>query len=1104
MSSQKRRRVLWLNLANILIFTLALLIIRRTILWIVVFNTVLCTYLGYRLLRAREPKPKRKEIPLRKFVFLEEDEWLRNTELLKIDPSELEVPCIPESFFVSELLDLLIDLIILEFVDSWFTKVSGDRLFQNSIRLELKAVFAVLISRIAAIDLPKFLVFKFVPIITNHYKQFVATKGAHRHSYSIESKLAFAQQFDKGTLHEGVSLTLPIANSKVKEKVFLRRVVANILPHLLSTRENTNDVVPLLLREILACTVLANVFEVLSEGDFFNQMIVKMIGTNLQHRNQVKMLRAALDQHTRQVAEQMDTKDATLRLPSLKLPLTDAAVLEWSKCIDECNTSNDLDAIGNVLGMLQVAIDATSKYDESNRRLGEIMAKYKEKSNSRSVGTVSLEDILMSTGSSAVFREHLRSEKHESDLDLWRAIDHMRAPLEDSESTNVSLMLEFSNLDDIKNIYDTFFNDSSAFIGPEVRKTVRNYINSCSESSATAEMAFDTYNLARKALFGLQDDLFNHMREFHLPRFEKSNRYGDLDSDVQKAHVRPRRELSVAFRDRVGVPEEPLNDSAKINREVVEAVESAFAHIMTAGTRDDRSLLFSDNGGRPDFSENDSLSATSRTFGNSATLFGSDESKPDRLSSNRLSALFEDISDESDSASINSDSLTLSMELSETKMRALEILLAAPGDLSLAEKIATLDHDIDTLSEQYEILVSLIKKAELTNNVTDLKVLKRSKVSVENEINSKELQKQQYIVQENENSLYGKSKVQIQSCIVGNDRISHYVLYIIEVQKFSSENPEEIVAGWVVARRFSQFYKLNEYLKLRYPDVTQIKFPKKAVPYLGKYLKKQLVEARKPMLESYLQQLLSLPDVCSDPALRSFLSSEDFRIGSGRGSSENNFDVFFNRFYQGVSKTRVPVQSIKSPTSRTSKENEEILENIREMEKELRQFDEIEKNEDGSVPFVKPISDLVMAIFDLSNKSWLRGRALLVILQQVLGSAIEKTIRQQVDKNLKREDKLLDLLNMLTTMLFPNGKFREAPEQRTRSEQNATKQEAFVVLKLFFVETCSKIFGSKNAEIASSNLLEMIQNDYLNKHLMFELLDELLGAVFPESTDASH
>lgn len=94
---------------------------------------------------------------------------------------------------------------------------------------------------------------------------------------------------------------------------------------------------------------------------------------------------------------------------------------------------------------------------------------------------------------------------------------------------------------------------------------------------------------------------------------------------------------------------------------------------------------------------------------------------------------------------------------------------AAPGDLGLAEAIDALTMDIEKLVAQESIVDSLTKKAELTNNAAELRILRKSKASLQREINRKELQRQQYIVQESDNSLYGRAAVAIASIMVGKE-----------------------------------------------------------------------------------------------------------------------------------------------------------------------------------------------------------------------------------------------------------------------------------------------------------------------------------------------
>ena len=98
---------------------------------------------------------------------------------------------------------------------------------------------------------------------------------------------------------------------------------------------------------------------------------------------------------------------------------------------------------------------------------------------------------------------------------------------------------------------------------------------------------------------------------------------------------------------------------------------------------------------------------------------------------------------------------------------------AAPGDLGLTEAIDILNADIERLTAQESILDSLTRKAELTNNAAELRILRKSKQSLQREVHRKEMQKQQYVVQESDNSLYGRAAVSIKSIVVEKDSDGH-------------------------------------------------------------------------------------------------------------------------------------------------------------------------------------------------------------------------------------------------------------------------------------------------------------------------------------------
>ncbi|KAK6891573.1 Structural protein MDM1 [Candida tropicalis] len=989
----------------------------------------------YYSIKLRQFKPQQKnnnnnKRKKKRFEFTYPDNWKNEIIQLQNDNFKLKQPIFPDSFLISEVLQELIDLIIGEFITPWYFQLTKSTLFTDDISLEIKEVIKNFHGRLINVDFAQLLVVNILPIIQDHFMSFlqaeeiVKNQGKFTKFDSNEYHLAIASSYKRGKLHRGVTTNNSLTNndeSNPKEKIYLRKKVKALLPFVLSDNEKDNEIVIGFVTELIACTVLCNVFNLLTESDFYNLMIVKLIGDNLRRRDQVKQLRAALELHTQNKSKNKDESNG----PSLKPTVS------------------------------QTASDLSLQFQLKEK----INQKKQERENDHSL---KLNDILFDKDNSRIFREFMEHEGKSKLLEFWEEVELIKAPLEGvgGEDDPLALSLEFGNSDDVYQIYTKFIIN-----GDIPTSDIGMFDKLVNPTDEKNESKMKVYHECRVALFKIQNEIFEQMETEDLPLFRDSELYHDLVNQTKPSEVNP---------------------------EVIHAVESAFTQIMN----NPENL-------ETQFNETDDQILTTiqlkkELFGDIVN-YGSDENL-----SNRNSRLFDDdLSDEevseTDSDSVNSERPNLSNSDSEVQF-------AAPGNLNLAEEIPKLTQEVENLQRQITVLDPLIKKAELTNNVSELKVLQKLKTGMIRDINFMELQKQQYIVQENDNSLYGKSRVCIQSYIRDAEKNGkEFTLYIIEVQKFSSEDPNEIKAGWVVARRFSQFYRLHEYLKSRYSKVGQLKFPKKTIQVL-KFQQKQIVEIRQIQLEEYLQQLIKIHEVCSDKAFRSFLSSENFNLKKNqrfeeptRNENSNNYqELFGNKWYRGISDFVATPKSPHEVKEGQSGIDSGLMENIKDMEKELKQFDE-ESSQTSKMPFVKPICDLLITVFKLHNsKNWLRGRALVVILQQILGTTVEKKVYDLVEGQLKSEETILDLITLLKDILFPNGKFKDPPILRSLYQQSNTRQEAKTLLEFFIFETCSRIFGSHNSIFAANEFFKMIQNEYLNRHLIFEIFDEIMKQIFPK------
>jgi sorting nexin-25 len=196
-----------------------------------------------------------------------------------------------------------------------------------------------------------------------------------------------------------------------------------------------------------------------------------------------------------------------------------------------------------------------------------------------------------------------------------------------------------------------------------------------------------------------------------------------------------------------------------------------------------------------------------------------------------------------------------------------EIHEAAPGDLGLAEAIDALTAEIERLVTQESIVDSLTTKAELTNNAAELRILRKSKASLQREIQRKELQRQQYIVQESDNSLYGRATIFIQSIMVGTEddgkeyamckcsQSGHtptpmltHPIDVVEVRRRAGDQMP--AATWVISRRYSEFHDLNKKLRGKFPQVRNLEFPRRQMMLK---LQKDHLHKRRIGLEKYLR-----------------------------------------------------------------------------------------------------------------------------------------------------------------------------------------------------------------------------------------------------------
>ena len=277
-------------------------------------------------------------------------------------------------------------------------------------------------------------------------------------------------------------------------------------------------------------------------------------------------------------------------------------------------------------------------------------------------------------------------------------------------------------------------------------------------------------------------------------------------------------------------------------------------------------------------------------------------------------------------------------------------------------------------------------------------------------------------------------------------------------------------------------------------------------------LQKQFLQNRRVALEGYLQKLLSMPDVCRSRELRSFLSQQAIMPRNESDSPSDAQDIV-TRIYNSVTEGMDDFLGNIAVIDQLSLAGQNLISaaanqmnttspsgivdltvppgSVAEAEAELRAFEDRELE-----PFVKPICDIFLETFELNRgNNWLRGRAVVVVLHQLLGGTVERKVRDIV-RQFAAEDHVVKYLDMMKESMWPGGTMRQTGTPRSAAEKDKSCQEAGVMLATLVPDLAGSVVGRANAQVAARRILATMNNGRLNTHLVYTILDEIVAILF--------
>ncbi|TFK19973.1 structural protein MDM1 [Coprinopsis marcescibilis] len=548
---------------------IALIILAPVIFVLLALSFFACNlYLGYILDLQRKRKTNRLYQAAKPLSFstpaawqavLTRSQWSQNLQ-------QTFPPLDRESPEISEALEDIISKIIRDFVHVWYDNLSTSSAFPSSVNALLHSAAEALLDRSAAIDLPALIVRRIIPKITTHIEHFrqseVALRGAgleRRFTQSEELDLLLAGRYANkghGKLHPAIE-NLSTTFTKQTEEIHLRNLVESALPHILPENAANSRAVTIVIREIVTCSVLHPVMDMITEPDFWNRSIDHFAGAAIHQQKLISKIRNVLEAQSPRAVNRVQV--APLTNPSMTERITtrtDARQFEsFLRSISRCASLLDARRLKNdIAGEIRRTRMSLANHDKEDwingektedvvaflDRLYTAKRKVEERivvlgggeDNSRqssalpeaSKPTVSLRDILRNPNSLSYFMEFMDRRNRSLPVQFWLTVESFKNPLESVESDSSGDEEEFLQdletsvnvKEDISMIHDLYFADPSVPSGLSsiARKhidRIRSFVREVDPSPASQRTVRRSVLLAQKQM---ERDMEQDFEEF--------------------------------------------------------------------------------------------------------------------------------------------------------------------------------------------------------------------------------------------------------------------------------------------------------------------------------------------------------------------------------------------------------------------------------------------------------------------------------------------------------------------------------------------------------------------------------------------------------------
>ncbi|XP_034243471.1 sorting nexin-14-like isoform X2 [Thrips palmi] len=170
---------------------------------------------------------------------------------------------------LDESIESLLNRILKEFVDSWYSQISSDNAFELELRVLLRRACTILLQRGLKINLAEIIFQKLLPAGVRHLEDYLIIRET-----SQNQRIPFVRA---AVQHLGTRLH-PATLNRERELEYLRQLTECIMPCLATNTQLRCQNFSALVRELLAGWVLLPLADVLADPSILNSLLLLLLG----------------------------------------------------------------------------------------------------------------------------------------------------------------------------------------------------------------------------------------------------------------------------------------------------------------------------------------------------------------------------------------------------------------------------------------------------------------------------------------------------------------------------------------------------------------------------------------------------------------------------------------------------------------------------------------------------------------------------------------------------------------------------------------------------------------------------------------------------------